>query len=123
MRKLFWQIKTNQVFGRISKASIGVAPMLISFELGISMILGYFAARYIAGTKVKTRGRVPSFILNFRRYRLHLHHWLVFSNILVITLILHVFIITPYIFYGFLGGVIAQGLIYYDDWAEIITRR
>jgi len=123
MRKLFWQIKSNQAFGRISKASIGFAPMLISFELGISMLLGYFVARYVAGSKVKARGRIPSFILSFKKYKLHLHHWLVFSNILVVTLILHFFVLTPQLFYGFLGGVIAQGLIYYDDWAEIITRR
>ncbi|OHA62511.1 MAG: hypothetical protein A3E07_00650 [Candidatus Wildermuthbacteria bacterium RIFCSPHIGHO2_12_FULL_45_9] len=109
------------VVGRIPKLSI-LIPMFISIELGLSMLVGYFAARMCAGPSPKTRGRIPSLIFRTRTHKVHLHHWFVFSNILIVTMVLHVFIATPNIFYGFLGGIIAQGVLYYDDWHHLVSK-
>ena len=101
---------------------MSIIPMLISVELGISMIIGYFAARFIAGHREKATGRFPNLAFRFRNYKIHVHHWIVFSNVLAVTLILHVFVATPYIFYGFLGGVVAQGVLHYGDWREFVVK-
>jgi len=96
--------------------------MLISFELGVSMVVGYLVARFFAGAKESVKGRTPSFVFRFRAYRVHVHHWLLFSPVLVVLLVSHIFIFTPHLFYGFLGGVIAQGVLYYEDWASVIKK-
>ena len=101
---------------------MGIAPMLISFELGLSMIVGYFVARFFAGPKPNTQGRVPSLVIPFRTRKVHLHHWLLFAPVLGVLLVSHVFLFTPHVFYGFLGGVVAQGVLYYDDWASIVKK-
>ena len=123
MQELIFRAKTNSLIRRLPRVSLGVVPMLISFELGVSMIIGYFIARFCAGAKTNMPGRIPSFLVfRVRSYRVHLHHWFVFSNILAVALVLHFFVITPLVFYGFLGGVIAQGVLYYNDWGRIVTK-
>jgi hypothetical protein len=123
MRQWLSPAQPIRFFARFPRATMSIVPMLISVELGISMIVGYVAARFIAGREEKATGRFPNLILPIKNYNIHLHHWLVFLHILVVTLILHFFVVTPHIFYGFLGGVVAQGVLYYDDWTEIISRR
>ena len=109
-------------FERFPKASIGIAAMLISFELGISMMSGYFMARFLAGSKTNARGRIPSLRFCFKTYKVHLHHWFIGLSVLVLTLMLHFFVGTPHVFYGFLSGIIVQGVVYYADWPRIVSR-
>jgi hypothetical protein len=122
MTKLIPQLWAHRYLKGFPKLSVGVAPMLISFELGVSMVIGYFVARFLAGPKPNAQGRVPSLVVRVRAHRVHVHHWLLFSPILLVLLVSHVFILTPHLFYGFLGGVIAQGVLYYDDWASVVRR-
>ena len=122
MRKWLLQGQPTRFFARFPRATMSIVPLLISVELGISMILGYVAARFVAGHEEKATGRFPNLSFRFRSYRIHVHHWVVFSNILAVTLILHVFVVTPYIFYGFLGGIVAQGVLHYDDWREFVVK-
>ena len=111
-------------FARIPKESVGVLPfMLISFELGVSIILGYVAARFFAGSETNTRGRIPSLTFSIKGYGVHLHHWLSFLGLLLAAVIWGFFIVAPNIFYGFLGGVIAQGILMYEDWPRIVFRK
>ena len=122
MRKFTAQNWKDYFFARFPKAYIGISAMLISFELGASMIGGYFMARFLAGSKTNMRGRIPSIRFYFKTYKVHLHHWFIGLSILVLTLTLHFFVVTPHIFYGFLSGVIVQGVVYYDDWPKIVSR-
>lgn len=122
MKKWLLKSRPIRLATRYPKASMSIIPMLISVELGVSMIIGYLAARFLAGHKEKATGRFPNLVFQFRNHKIHMHHWIVFSNVLVVTLIFHFFVITPYLFYGFLGGVVVQGVLYYDDWREIVVK-
>ena len=97
--------------------------MLISFELGFALLAGYFAAYFFAGQKTSEQGRIPSLVFNVGDWSVHLHHWLVFLAIFVVAAIASFFIVSPFVFYGFLGGVIVQGLFHYEDWPRIIRRQ
>jgi hypothetical protein len=122
MGKLKSRIQESHVWRRYPKLSLGLAPSLISFELGISLVVGYLIAFVFAGARTNTPGRIPSLVFRIRQYRIHLHHWFVFSNILVALLFMHFFVLTPLLFYGFLGGVVAQGVFHYEDWHTIIQK-
>lgn len=122
MRKFTAQNWKDWFFARFPKASIAIAAMFISFELGISMIGGYFIARFLAGAKTNARGRIPSLRFCFKTYKVHLHHWFIGLSILVLALMLHFFVVTPHVFYGFLSGIIVQGVSHYDDWPRIVSR-
>jgi hypothetical protein len=126
MRRLIFRIRqrvsTKGLVLTIPKASLGALPMFISFELGLSLIVGYFTARYFAGEKTAEQGRLPSLTFDIKNYRIHLHHWLVFLGIFAAAVVAN-FFVAPLLFYGFLGGVIFQGVLYYDDWTKIVSKQ
>ena len=37
-------------------------------------------------------------------------------------MIMQFFVITPLLFYGFLGGIVAQGVFYYEDWRTVVEK-
>ena len=123
MRRIVVKISRRQIMQAFPKASLGALPMLISFELGFALFAGYFAAHFFAGQKTSERGRIPSLVFDMGDWRVHLHHWLVFLSIFVVAAIASFFIVSPFVFYGFLGGVIVQGLFHYEDWPRIIRRQ
>ena len=127
MRRLISRIRQRvpkkDLVSVVPKASLGALPMLISFELGLSLIVGYFTARFFAGEKTAEQGRLPSLAFGVKNYRIHLHHWLVFLGIFVAAAIANFFVVAPLLFYGFLGGVIFQGVVHYDDWIKIVSRQ
>ena len=109
---------------KIPSESIGVLPfMLVSFELGISILIGYIAARFFAGSETNVKGRFPSLTFSIKEYGIHLHHWLLFLGFLLAALIWGFFIVATNIFYGFLGGVIAHGILMYEDWPRVVFRK
>lgn len=97
--------------------------MLISFELGFALLAGYFAAHFFAGKKTSEPGRFPSLVFEVQDYRIHLHHWLVFLVVLVGATLFNFFLFTPFLFYGFFGGAIFQGLWHYEDWPRIVSKQ
>ena len=99
-----------------------LSVMLISFSLGASLIVGYFVARFFAGSKTKEKGRFPSIAFTVRGYKVHIHHWLSFSSVLAAALIFQFSVFTQEIFYGFLGGVVIQGITFYEDWRHVIKK-
>jgi len=86
------------------------------------MIFGYLTAKLIAGSKTNERGRFPSIAFNFKKYRVHLHHWLVFLAALTISTYINFVIFNPSVFYGFFSGIIYQGVSHYDDWLKIVSK-
>ena len=99
----------------------------LSLALGyiflLSWLVGLLASRYIAGDEPGESGRFRSFIIPFRRWRFHLHHWLYSSLLLALSLVSGLHFFSPTVTYGVLGGVMFQGVYYYDDWHVVILQR
>ena len=125
MRRIVAKISRRQIMQAFPRASLGALPMLISFELGFALFAGYFAARFIAGRKTSAPNwrHIPSLAFTMGDWRVHLHHWLIFLAIFIAAAIASFFIVSPFAFYGLLGGVIFQGVFHYDDWRHIIIRQ
>lgn len=122
MKRLRLQLRKRQIAPHIPKASLGAASMLISFELGLSLLIGYFLATFFAGAATKQQGRFKSLIFSIRQYRVHVHHWLLSLAILSLALVFNFFVIAPVLFYGFLSGITIQGIVNYQDWKQVVMR-
>ena len=115
-------IQKKYITSNLPKASLGAVSMLISFELGVSLLIGYFLATFFAGSSTKQQGRLKSLIFTIKQYRIHLHHWLLAFTILLFAFVFNFFILAPVLFYGFLGGITIQGIFSYQDWRQVIMR-
>ena len=90
-------------------------------KLIIFVIIGFLLAKLLAGKREREReqGIVKSLKFKFNDYIIHIHHWLLASLILIVLLIAGYY--SDYI-YGFLIGLIIQGLTY-RDFYQIIYRK
>ena len=83
----------------------------------ISGIFGFITASFIAGKKGR-KGIIAPIIFRIKDYKIHLHHWLISTIILIILMFLNFY---NDVIYGFLTGLIIQGLTY-KDFYRIISR-
>lgn len=94
---------------------VGLTVAFISLKVYLGGITGYYTAKLLSN-------RVKSIVFTIGKYKVHLHHWLMGS----ITILLALFYdFTPFmnqLFFGFVGGVILQGIISYPDWSKIIYK-
>ena len=109
----------------LPKVVFWLTPLLISLEAGLSMFLGYVIADFVAGKKANQQGRIRNpFIFTMRSYHIHIHHWLVFLGCLAFVFLLSRTVFgVPSAIYGFLGGIVVQGIIDYDDWKSVVKKR
>lgn len=108
---------------RLTILSTLIASIMLGYLFLLSWLLGFFAARYVAGESAGVRGRLGSIIIPFRRWRLHIHHWLYSLWLMGISLATGIHFLTPSITYGLLGGLVFQGIYYYNDWHIVLTTR
>jgi len=89
----------------------------------IGGLWGYFSAKFLAGKKEGEQPKIfKSLIIKIKNWRIHLHHWLYSTLLLILGVILKLPIIHNELFLGFLLGVIYQGINCYQDWKLIIKK-
>jgi hypothetical protein len=98
--------------------------IVVSYLAVGSWIAGFLIAKYGGGKKEGMRGRVRSIKITLGMYRLHLHHWLICSAVMVIAVVRSFYLFfPPEMFLSFMSGVVFQGVYCYSDWRRIIHRR
>lgn len=100
--------------------STGVVLGYLSF---ISWFIGFLIAKYLGGKTAGERGKLRSFFIPLGKRKIHLHHWLISSGVMGFALFKGIYILSPDLFYGFLGGLTFQGIYYYTDWYKILIPR
>ncbi len=100
--------------------STGIVLGYFSF---ISWSVGFLIAKYLGGKTAGKPGRLRSFFVPLGRRKIHLHHWLVSSWVMTFALFKGIYLLSPDLFYGFLGGLAFQGIYYYSDWYKILIPR
>jgi len=106
----------------MNKKGIGltIALALISLQLGLGIIVGYFTARFLSGKQTRQQGIIKSLIFRIGDYKLHLHHWLLSLGVLAFVFFFNLFHF--HFFYGFIGGWVIQGIFSYSDWKKILIK-
>jgi len=89
----------------------------------VGWLLGLLLTKYMAGKTSGKPGRIKSIIIPFGKYKVHFHHWLISSGIIILSLITNIQFLTSAICYGVLGGSVFQGIYYYSDWHRILIAR
>ncbi len=100
-------------------ASIPLA--LISLELYFGLLFGYVVGYVFGGKKTGGTGIIKSIKFKIGNHKIHLHHWLIAIGILISTAFYNYFPITQFSF-GFLGGLVFQGVSSYKDWFKILIK-
>ena len=101
-----------------------VAGISLGYLFLLSLLLGFLASKYVAGKSSGEQGKVRSIIVPFRRWMIHLHHWLYSLCLMGLSTAIGLYFLSPTITYGLLGGSVFQGIYCYNDWHIIaISKR
>jgi len=104
-----------------SKFFLGFILAFVSFKTFLGALFGYLFTKSLAGKKPGERGKIRSLIIEFKNWKIHLHHWFLGACILALNFYFQIFQFNSLTF-GFLSGVVFQGLTY-PDWYKIVTRK
>ena len=103
------------------------------FYILIYITVGYIINRSISKDGYKINKRLPyikiKFIqispnikIHFKKRSIHIHHWMTYSIILILSLTLNTAVFDSLFSKGFLIGGILQGLSF-PDWKRLIIKR
>jgi len=99
------------------------AGIILGYLFFVGWLLAFVPTKYMAGKASGKPGRVKSIVIPFGKYKVHFHHWLISSGIIILILITNVGFLASAIFYGALSGLVFQGIYYYNDWHRILINR
>ena len=99
------------------------AGIFWGYPFYISWAIAFALSKFCGGRENGIPGKVRSVIISWRGYKLHLHHWLLASLVGAISAISNFSPISPGLFYGFLSGLVFQGIYCYTDWHRIIKSK
>jgi hypothetical protein len=100
--------------------SLVVTSIVVGYLFFAGWLLGFVITKYMAGKTSGKQGRIKSIIIPLGKYRVHLHHWLICSGVVIFVLITEVRFLASPISYGILGGLVFQGIYCYSDWHKIL---
>jgi hypothetical protein len=99
------------------------ATIALGYLFFLSWLLGFLSSKYVAGKSAGERGKVRSIVIPFRRWQVHVHHWLYFLCLIGLSSLTGIHFLTPAITFGLLGGSVFQGIYCYRDWHIILISR
>jgi hypothetical protein len=103
--------------------SIAFITLALGYLLAVSLLIGFLTSKYLSGKTTGERGKIGSVRIPFKRWRIHLHHWLYSLALIAIFAATDFQLLTPGLTYGFLCGVTIQGVYCYEDWHRILVDR
>lgn len=111
----------NSKVRRYLPAFVFVATSYYSLLLSTGMIMGYL------GSKIFTKlfldnGKISSVYINCGKYRIHLHHWIT-GSVLLLSVWVVDFLYLPMLFVGVLLGIIAHDIYDFNDWHKVIVKK
>jgi hypothetical protein len=107
----------------VAALSIIGATVTLGYLFLLSGFLAFLATKYLSGKSVGERGKIGSVVIPFKRWGIHLHHWLYSLGLMSLSYITGMHFLTPEITYGLLGGLVFQGIYCYGDWHVILISR
>lgn len=89
-----------------------------SFTWGI--VIGYVLCKAFCHLFVNN-GKIDSIFIDYGKWKIHLHHWIIGIMILAIVWVIDYFYL-PAFFAGVVCGVILQDIYDYNDWYKVIVK-
>ena len=86
------------------------------------LILGYLGARYIYKRYLENNP-LKEIYIDFRGWKIHLHHWIIFTLILFYLFLGGWQFESHKIFLGILCGIIVHDIYDFNNWHQVVLRK
>ncbi len=101
-------------------AIVLVTSLYYSFSFTMGIVVGYVLCKAFCMLFVHN-GKIESVFLDYGKWRVHLHHWIIGIIALAIVWVIDRFYL-PTFFAGAICGMIIQDIYDYNDWHKVIVK-
>jgi len=101
--------------------STGIILGYLSF---IAWLVGFLLVKYLGSKTAGEPSKLRSHFIPLGEYRIHLHHWIWSSCIIIVFAVFKgAYVLPSDLFYGFFGAIVFHGIYFYSDWYRVLIRR
>lgn len=111
--------KTSKI-RRYLPAFVLLASVYYSFLLALGLLMGYLGSKIFCKYLLEN-GKVDCIYINCGKYKIHFHHWILASLILVLAWVIDFFYL-PRFFVGVVLGIIAHDIYDFNDWHKVLVK-
>ena len=101
------------------------ASIHYSFSFTIGIVIGYVLCKIFCKLFLRhgdnVNGKIEKVFVNFGKWKIHLHHWIMGIIVLAIVWVIDYFYL-PTFFAGVICGIILQDIYDYNDWYKIFLK-
>ena len=98
--------------------------IILGYLSFIAWSVGFLLSKYLGSKKVGEPSKIKSQFIPFGKYRIHLHHWLLSSGIIIaFTMFEGAYVLPSNLVYGFFGAIVFHGIYSYNDWYKVLIPR
>ena len=109
---------------KVSLVLLLLTGIVLGYMSFIAWSIGFLLTRYLCRKTVGKSRILKSRIIPLGKYKIHLHHWIWSSFVMIIfTIFKSVHVLPPDLVYGFFGAIVFHGIYSYGDWYRILIRR
>jgi hypothetical protein len=105
---------------KVLPAIVLVSSFYYSFLLALGLFIGYIGCKIYYKKLVET-GKVDKIYIDFGKWKVHFHHWIMGVIVLLVVWIID-WLYLPSFFVGIVGGVIAHDIYDFNDWYKVLLR-
>jgi len=111
----------NSAVKKYLPAFVIVASVYYSFLLALGLAIGYIGSKIYSKYLIES-GKVDCIFIDCGKYKLHLHHWITGSLLLLLVWFIDYFYL-PRFFVGVVAGIIAHDIYDFNDWHKVLVKK
>ena len=115
------KIKKRPKIKMVLPAIVLVTSFYYSFSFTGGIVVGYVLCKIFCHFFVNN-GRIDSIFIDYGKWQIHLHHWILGILLLAILWIIDHYYL-PTFFAGAICGIIIQDIYDYNDWHRVILKK
>ncbi|MCX6722338.1 MAG: hypothetical protein NTY04_04120 [Candidatus Staskawiczbacteria bacterium] len=111
----------NSKVRKVLPAFVFVGLFYYSFLISVGLALGYIGSKIFSKYLCES-GKVDCIFIDCGKWKVHLHHWILGTLILLIVWIVDYFYL-PRFFMGVVLGIIAHDIYDFNDWHKVLVKK
>ena len=113
-------VRKQTKFTIVLPAVVLATSFYYSFSFTMGIVLGYALSKLFC-ILFLSNGKIDSIFIDFGKWKVHLHHWIMGIMFLGIIWVIDYFYL-PTFFAGVVCGIIIQDIYDYNDWHKVIVK-
>ncbi len=98
--------------------------IILGYLSFIAWSVGFLLVKYLGSKTIGEPSKVRSYFIPLGKYKIHLHHWLLSSCVIIGFVVFEgAYVLPSNLVYGFFGAIVFHGIYSYSDWYKILIPR